>query len=160
MSNSDRVRSTSASPYAHFSAVGVYRQVTDVHLSRGRLPLAPAEHSLDSSDHLSRRKRLGDVVVGSKLEAYQAIHLVSPSGDEDDRDAFRLKPACQLETVNAGQHHVEQGEIGGCRGKLLERSGPVEGSESDEAGRFEVLGQHVHDLLVVVDDQNCRHAVS
>ena len=48
-------------------------------------PLASLEEPADPQDELPRGKRLGDVVVRAQLEAEDAIDLLTPRGEQDDR---------------------------------------------------------------------------
>ena len=59
-------------------------------------------------------ERLGDVVVGSEVQAGHAVGLVAPDGDEDDRNR-RLGPdaAQGLEPVHLGHHDVEHDQVHG-----------------------------------------------
>ncbi len=57
----------------------------DIHpLLRACVGAAPAQHSLDAGNELARAERLGQVVVGPKLEAKNPVDLVVTGGHEQD----------------------------------------------------------------------------
>ena len=60
--------------------------------------------------------RLRDVVDATDVEAAQFVRAVFERRDEDDRSGGRARIPLQLpadlESVEAGHHHVEQDEIG------------------------------------------------
>jgi len=55
--------------------------------------------------------RLGQKVVGARLEPLHSVGRLVERRDDDHRDVLRarlgLKPPADLETVHAGHHHVE-----------------------------------------------------
>ena len=82
---------------------------------RGELggALDPAEQGVGAGDDLAHPERLGDVVVGADAEPDEDVGLVVAGGEHEDRDrADRLDAAAHLEPVEAGQHDVEDDEVG------------------------------------------------
>ena len=81
-------------------------------------PSGPAHAGLDPGHELAGAERLGDVVVGSQLEAEHAVDLVVASGAEEDRRPVAVgpQPAADLDPVQAGQPDVEHhgDRVGGC----------------------------------------------
>src|SRR5204863_3097636 len=55
----------------------------DLGTARGR---SPAQNALDAGHQLSRVERLRDVVVGTHLEAHDAVNDRSGGSKHDDRD--------------------------------------------------------------------------
>jgi hypothetical protein len=69
---------------------------------------SPAQVSAYSGKQLSQPKWLREVVVGSRLQADDHIHLVL-LGSQDDDDALRVplpKAPTQVNSVNVGQAEV------------------------------------------------------
>ena len=122
-----------------------------------------AQHGLDPRHQLARLEGLGQVVVGSELEADDAVHHVAARGEHDDRHAARLAdlPA-DGEAVHARQHHVEDDDVG--RLGLEEAQALVgrRGRDGGEAELAEELDEQRRQRLVVVDQEHpvrgwCRH---
>ena len=117
----------------------------DVHAHRtgldggrcGRLGVAPpAQHGADAGDQLARGERLGDVVVGADLEPDHLVDLAVLGGQHDDRH-LRLGPhrAADLGAGQAGQHQVEQDQVGTGAVELGERLGPGAGDATSKPSR-------------------------
>src|SRR5579862_9248139 len=105
--------------------------------------LEAAEDSLDAGEELAGSERLGDVVVGSELEAEDALVFSRTRGEEDDGDGAQrgvvAETAADVESVAAGDHDVEKKE----RGRLAlgvgdEICGGPENADA-EAGSFEMV---------------------
>ena len=82
---------------------------------RGELggALDPAEQGVGARDDLAHPERLGDVVVGADAEPHEDVGLVVAGGEHEHRDrADGLDAAAHLEPVEAGQHDVEDDEVG------------------------------------------------
>ena len=83
-----------------------------------------AQDRLEPCPKLARAERLGDVVVGAKLEAEDLVRLLRLGGQQDDRRPLPCPAdvAADLESVAAGQHDVQDdgvkrlldGEAAGC----------------------------------------------
>ncbi len=72
-----------------------------------------AQHGRDPGlDHLGTGG-LDDVVVGTGLQADHHVEVVTPRGQHDDRQPAPLAdPPADLHPVHAGQHQVEEHQIG------------------------------------------------
>ncbi len=123
----------------------------------------PPQDRLHPADELSGRERLGHVVVGAELQAEDAVDLVAPGRQHDDRHVGLLTDvAREVETALARQHHVEHEQVG------------VDLLEEERAARRVLRGVHLvalllervaHDLedrVLVVDDEYAlsSHATS
>ncbi len=78
----------------------------------GRAP-DPAEDGVDPGHQLPGAERLGEVVVGADGQADEEVGLRVPGGQhEDGHRPVLLDPPADLEPVEAGQHEVEDHEVG------------------------------------------------
>ena len=97
-----RIRGTSSSTSpARIISAGLERSV------------GSAQHGPDAGDELARAERLGQVVVGTELEAEQLVELVVARREHDDRDRrVAAQLAGDVEAVEPGQAEVEHDEVG------------------------------------------------
>ena len=120
-----------------------------------RIDADATEDGLYPGDHLGQGEWLGDIVVPTDRQTGQLVRQRVAGGDEQDRnvDAIRPQSASDLESVQSGQHHVEDDEI---RRIVLGQG------EGIPAGRslvyFESLvakarGQRIDDGRFVIDDE-------
>ena len=117
-----------------------------------------SEHRADPGDQLPRAERLGHVVVGAELEADERVRLVAARGEHHDRDRRgRPQPTRDVEPVEARQPEVEDDEVGMVPSRGLEGGRTVAGDEHLEARPLEVVADELHDLGLVVDDQDRAH---
>ncbi len=74
----------------------------------------PPPDRLDPRDELARRERLGHVVVGADLQPDDAVDLIGPRGQHQDRQLAPLAPqrAHDLEAVDHRQAEVEDQQVG------------------------------------------------
>ena len=114
-----------------------------------------AQHRADPQRQLTRAERLGDVVVGAGLEADETIGLVPQRGQHDHRDRPPgAEPAAHLETVDAGQHEVEDDEVRGLLGHPAQRLLPVTHAFDVVPVADEVPSDDVGHGRIVVDDHD------
>ena len=134
-------------------------QRPDAHRMRRRVGIARREtpqHGAHARDQLARIERLRQVVVGAQLETDDAIDVGAVRGEHDHRHRQAVaQPAQHLEAAERGQHHVEDHQVERMRllGEPLERLGAVAHQRHLEALAGQVLGEHLAELAVVVDDQ-------
>ena len=146
---------------AYLARLGVEHDVTEAELlRRDDTCLCPAEHASHTRCELARRERLRDVIVGTELEADDAICFLAAGGEHDHRQLrARSDPAAQVEAVRPGKHHVEDDEI-----EPLSLDEPtcivtVARLECRVPLALEVANDDVtHDRLVV-NDENGGHAL-
>ena len=120
--------------------------------------IGPAEDCPDPCHELARAERLGEVVVGTELEAQQLVELVVARGEHDDRDG-RVTPklAGDVEAVEPRQPEVEDDEIRAALADRRQRRRAVAGRQHREARVLEVVAGERGDLRFVVDDEDGLH---
>ncbi len=126
--------------------------------------LAPGQGLVDGLVKLVGRERLGEVAVGADPDAGLAVDVVGQRGDDDDGDQVRFAIPFELvadgESVEVGEHQVEQDQIG----RVLANGGGNLGASKD-LDRHEVkisglnkAGQDIVGVALIVDDQHgARH---
>src|SRR6266571_1413327 len=92
---------------------------------RGARRPGPAQNSLHSLHHLSRRRRFDDVVVGAEPQAADLVAVLAARAQEENRhaEAVAQTPA-DVEPGLAPEHHVEEHAID---------AAPTEGSDRGRA---------------------------
>ncbi len=124
----------------------------------GTRALRPAQQRVDTGHHLLRAEGLGDVVVGAELQPDDAVHLVGAGGDHDHGQVGEpvvvADVTADFEPVHAGQHAVEDDEVGAVRMHPRQRVGAVADGVHVVVGTFEVVPQEVSDVRVVLDDED------
>src|SRR6185295_13870041 len=107
---------------------------------------------------LSRGAWLGHVVVGAELEADDAVHVVAPGGEHDDRHPARLPDAAQrFDPVDARHHDVEHHDLVSAARREARGALAVLHRGHGKAFALEVLREHAGELDVVVCQENRRH---
>ena len=93
----------------------------------------PTQDGVDPGDDLGQREGLGDVVVAAHGEAGQLVLERVARGQEEDGDAHAVgaQAAGDLESVEVGEHDIEDDEVGrillGLGECLAPRHGLVDG---------------------------------
>ena len=111
---------------------------------------------------LLHRERLHEVVVGADLEGVHAVVLGAARGDDDDRRADPLVARLldHAPAVDAGEHEVEDADVGPLVAQTGEPGLAVRDPDGVEPGRLEVSRHPAGDDVVVFDDQDFRHAAT
>ena len=114
-----------------------------------------AQHRAHPQGQFPRAERLGHVVVRAGLEADQAVGLVAQGGQHHDRDRpAGAQPAAHLQAVHAGQHQVEDDQVGRLLGDPAQRLVPVVHALDRMAVADEVPADDVGDGGIVVHDED------
>lgn len=88
--------------------------------------LAASQHGLDPGQQLPGRVRLGDVVVGTELQAQHLVELIVLGGQHDDRHAGAAPDlAAHLGAAHPGEHEVQQHQVGAVGGEDPQPIGAV-----------------------------------
>ncbi len=132
------------------------------HLGRRRPDVAQAR--LDARHQLGHRHRLDDVVVGTRIEAFQAVFGGVFGGQDDDRDSAPAGPAPnatdEFEPVAAGQHEVEDDDVWPELAQAVDGDEGVAGGVDLEVLLFERAADGLAKTAVVLDDKNARSGAS
>ena len=123
----------------------------------GAGPMGAPQQRAHARDHFVGAERLGDVVVGAQLEPDDAIRLFGPGREHDDRDARRARVTAQraayLQAVEAGEHQVEQQQVGQRAAHRRQDFRAGVKHVHGKAGAPEAVAEQVRDVVVVLDDQ-------
>ena len=130
----------------------------DGHRAGRQGALEAAENGFDTSHKFARTKRLGDVVVGAKLEAKNTVGFTALGCEKNDgncREARSLADvATDLEAILAWDHDVEDEEgwpltLG--VGENVRSSGI---DTNDETLIFKVMTDEAGNIGIVFDDED------
>jgi hypothetical protein len=128
------------------------------HTVRRDTLLSALELGADSLTELLRVERLGDVIVGAKLETLVNMIVRGSCGKENDpRPAGRRilpQPSEKLQPTELGHHHVEYTYVRSGRASQLERLDPVSGGQDSKPVPLESKTDEVEHVAVVVGDKN------
>ena len=114
-----------------------------------------AKRRPDARNELGQLERLADVVVGPGLQADHDVERVAARGQHDDRDRrFAADLAGDLQAVEAGEHHVEQDEVGPLRPESRQPVAAVGRGDDAEAGPAQAERRDLADRRVVLDQQD------
>ena len=133
--------------------------------ARGELggPVDAPQQGPDARHQLAHPERLGEVVVGPDREPDQDVGLVVARGQHQHRHrGRRLDAPADLEPVEAGQHHVEDDEVGPTGGVALDRTRAVVRLVDGEPLGPQPVGDGLVDDALVLDDEHAAgtHAAS
>jgi hypothetical protein len=145
--------------------VGIEAQLLDLDLvstTRLRFAHASARCCANTRGELLHRERLDEVVVGADLERVHAVVLRASGGHDDDRctDPFVSSLLDHAPAVDAGEHEVEDADVGPLVTQPGEPGLSVRHADGVESGRLEVARHPAGDDVVVFDDQDFRHSAT
>src|SRR6185436_19461062 len=133
-------------------------EIARFQLRRTFLPAASTGDRPDPGHQLAGGEGLGDVVVGTHLEAEDLVAFLDPAGDHDHGDGARvgilLEPATHLPAVDLGNHDVEQDHVGLDFPRLLDGVAPATGHHDVVALTREVVADELGDVALVLDDED------
>ena len=124
----------------------------------GALLFAAAQEGADAGDEDLVAEGLGDVVRGAHLQSQDDVVLLALSREHQHGGGGEvgvgLQPAENAQAVKAGQHPIEEDEVGLLGLGALEGLNAVLGFGGGVAGGGEVDGQEVADGGLVFDNQH------
>src|SRR5262249_41810653 len=110
---------------------------------------------LDPGHQLARIERLGQIVVGPKLQSDDLIDVVVAGGDHDDWEiAVSTQVPADLPAVELRQHQVEHYQVRPGRLHFVECLATIRSGLDLEPFLLEVDPGELHDIALVVDDQD------
>ena len=125
----------------------------------GSSSVAPgaAQRGLQARHELARAERLGDVVVGARLQRPDLLLLLADGGQHEDRHLAPLaQRARHLHAVAVRQHQVDDRRLRRAHRREVERLRGGFGGHRLEAGLAQHHLQRAHDLRLVVDHEHAR----
>ena len=129
----------------------------DQRLARG---LPASQDAVDAEKQLARLERLGQVVVGTAFEAFDAALGFRAGGQHEDGDVHRLPEALgQLHPVLARHHDVDNEEVEGKAGEAPACISRVGGTADAESLPAEITREQTADTAVIVDDEKVRRII-
>jgi hypothetical protein len=103
---------------------------------------------------------LGDIVIGAELEPHDAVDLLAPGGEHDDRHLRTCAQlAAQRQTVFPGQHQVEHQQIDMRTLHDAAHFLAVGHRRGAKLVLLQILGEQPPDLTIIVHDQQVRALV-
>ncbi len=115
----------------------------------------PPQHRAHAGDQLAQTVGLGDVVVGTHLEAHHGVDLAALGRDHDDRHpALGPQLAADVDAVHLGQHHVQQHEVGAGGVEDVQSLGAVARHLDEEALALQTDDEGFDEGLLVLDDED------
>ena len=80
---------------------------------RRRIGLYPPQHRLHPGQELTGIERLGQVIVGPKLQAYDPVHVITPGRQHDHRDGMTAAYLLEhLKPVLSRHHDIKDDDVG------------------------------------------------
>ena len=122
---------------------------------RGEAVQAP-EHGVDARDQLTDRERLGDVVVGARVQPADLVGLLRPRGQHDHRHQ-RVRRSDLLahgKAVRVRQHEVQQHQVRPALAQQPHALAPGPRGHHLEALELQRGAQPAHQIGFVLDDQD------
>lgn len=128
---------------------------------RGGFGGAAAQQGTDPGEELGEAEGLGDVVVGSGVQADHGVHLVGPRGQHEDRHgvAVGAQPPRDLQAVHPGQPQVEHDQVDAALEPGVECGRAVLADLDLVTLSTQGTGQRLRDGCVVLGEQYTGHAV-
>ena len=117
--------------------------------------MSTTEQGANAGDELARRERLDQVVVGTKLEADDAILDLALGGKHDDGHIRGIADsAANALAGDLGEHKVEHNQVELVLLELLDRRLAIANANNPVALALEIGSDSVTDRLLVLDQQN------
>ena len=149
---------------SHLAAVGVHHQVPHPQhataarnipgLGSGRPAADPPQDGGDAGLQLLGTERLGQIVVGTEIQARHPLADGIERRKKDDRNAgFGPQATTHREAIQLGQHHVEHHQIGLL--PVVEAQGLLTILRADHpvAGQLQTHRQHAAHGGFIIDNQ-------
>ena len=150
--------SRAAAPHAPGLAVEV--EVAGAEAVGDALRPAAAQERPHPRHQLGDRERLDDIIVGADRKAAHPLGFLAARRHHDDRQRAgvlaRPQPAADFEARYAGQHPVEDDEVGRILGQPQLGLVAALDALDDIAFGLEIIGEQQREIGFVLDDENAR----
>ena len=115
-----------------------------------------AQDGPNARHQFPRVERFGYVVVGADVQAQEFVSVGAAGCQHDDRDA-RLGPEqpADVSAVELGQQQIEDDQVRLLPPRHIQRLLAVIGDQDTVSVSLEIERNQIHDLLVIVDDEDC-----
>src|SRR5262249_43209941 len=119
--------------------------------------VCPAKHGARAQHQLANAERLHDVIIGTELEAHDAVDLLAFGGDHHHRDmgsqGVGFQASTDLGTGDVWKHEIQDHKV-----ELLfphrAKSHVARGRTHDVKPRLlEIVGKHLREVLLVFDNE-------
>ncbi len=141
---------------------GVEDEVFDDEGGGGRVGCGSRSTAADGADagkEFAGVEGLGEVVVGAHLEADDAVDVFAARGEEEDAvGGCGAEAGEDFEAVDAREHDVEEDHGPGAGARGFEAGVATMDGGDVEVVAAEILGEHLAELDVVVDEEDVFHA--
>lgn len=133
-------------------------KILKINQSGERVRLVQVQKLLNSLDELFCTKWLRDVVVRAGFQAVEPGKLGGHGGEHNNRNAGSGGVAPQDlangETVQFGEHDVEEDQVGGQGTDFFECFSSIGGGADGKTAGFEIKGEQFNEVIVVLHHQN------
>jgi ribokinase len=141
----------------HGVALEVDLEVAHPQHGPGLTATGAAQDGAHARHELTRRERLGDVVVRPGLEALDPIVFRPLGGEQDHRQApFGTDAPENLGPLHAGQHAVEQDDVVGLALERPERARAVGDGVGAESLQFQGIAHQLANRFLVIHHEHPR----
>lgn len=144
------------SAYEDIAGATVDEQTVEFETRRRWEVARPAQHRTYPGGQLTRRERFHDVVICAEFEPEHAVRLFSSGGEQNHGYLVPLAYLSEgFKSIDNGQHHVENDQVGPRLKHQLHRSLAVGGFRNGKTLALEV-GDHdfTHHRLVIDDEHS------
>ena len=119
----------------------------------GQRLLKAAQHRPDAGCEFANAERLGDVIVGAKIQAANAVFLASARREKNDRDTGEITAlanlAADFKAAVSGNHDVQQKENRRLLTRLWQHVIAGSTKADIESGSLQVMANKVADVRIV-----------
>jgi hypothetical protein len=115
----------------------------------------PAENGLDSGHQFPGAEGLHDVVISAKGQTGNAVNLLTPGRQDEDRNIGGLsEPSAHLPSVDPRKHQIENDKRGSSASSQFKGLLAVIGNEGLKPFPFKIEGYEGGGFLVILHNQN------
>jgi hypothetical protein len=120
--------------------------------------LKPPQHRPDAGGKLARAERLGDVVVGAKVQPANAVFFTRPGSEKDYWNAGKITafpdlPA-DIKTAAAGHHDIKHEEDRRMLARQWQNVIAGSAKADIESAELQVVADQVADVRVIFEDND------